>query len=191
MSVAARPAPSIDPLFRLGERWRRRQRIRQRAVTVAQTAITLVLVAAWFVLLRPTALGGPASFVLVTGCSMCPTFSPGDVVVTERQDAYRRSDIVAYRVPAPDPAAGHIVIHRIVGGSATKGFVMEGDHNHWADPWSPRPSDIVGRAVVRLPGVGSALTWVRDPALVAAGAATIAFCLVAFNERDRERSRSG
>lgn len=189
MSIAAPPFPATDPLYRLGERWRRRQALRQRALTIVQLVITAAVVAAWFTILRPTALGGPASFVLVTGCSMCPTYSPGDIVVTERQTSYRPGDIVAYRVPAPDPAAGHIVIHRIVGGTAAAGFVMEGDHNHWADPWSPHASSIVGRAVVRLPGAGYVLTWVRDPALVAATAATVAFCLVAFSDRPRPRSR--
>lgn len=188
MSIAAPPFPRSDPLYRLGEGWRRRQLRRQRALSALQAVVTIALVGAWFIFLRPTALGGPASFVLVTGCSMCPTYSPGDVVITERQDAYHRGDIVAYRVPPPDPAAGHIVIHRIVGGSAASGFVMEGDHNHWADPWSPRQSDIVGTAVARLPGAGYALRWVRDPALVAAVASTVAFCAVAFAGERRRRS---
>jgi signal peptidase len=187
MSLA--PPMSVEALWRpipISVRRRRRlQRVARRAFAAARVLLAVMLFAGWFVLLRPTTLGGPASYVLVTGCSMCPTYSPGDLIVTTHHDSYSVGQIVAYRVPAPDPAAGHIVIHRIVGVSKD-GYTMRGDHNSWPDPWHPTAHDVVGTAWLRVPGAGGVLQQVRSPALLAALGATVAFCVIAFGAKRPE-----
>ncbi len=92
----------------------------------------------WTLVFRPTILGGPASYIIVTGISMEPTLYTGDLAVVLRQEHYQAGDVVAYRT------SGGNVIHRIVGGSAESGFTMLGDNKHDTDPWQPRPDERVG-----------------------------------------------
>ena len=48
---------------------------------VATLLVALGVAAFWFVVLRPQAIGGPASYVLVSGHSMLPTLRDGDVLL--------------------------------------------------------------------------------------------------------------
>lgn len=150
----------------------------RRLVGALLTIAVLVAAVAWFFLLRPAALGGPAAYILVSGESMEPNVHEGSLVVTLRQPEYGTGDIVAYRIPAGDPAAGMLVIHRIVGGSQDTGFVMRGDNASGADLWRPRPGDIVGRAQVIVPGATTAVLFVRSPIVAASAAASLAAYLL-------------
>jgi signal peptidase len=125
----------------------------------------------WLVFLRPQVLGGPAAYVLVSGNSMQPTLSAGSLVIAFRRDGYQVGEVVVYPVPAGEPAAGRLVIHRIVGGSGEAGYVVRGDRASGSDLWRPTAEDVVGRSEVVIPGVMPALLFARSP-IVAASAAT-------------------
>lgn len=142
------------------------------------TVAVLVAVAGWFLVLRPAVLGGPAGYILVSGRSMEPNVDEGSLVVTISQSDYRVGDVVAYRIPAGEPAAGLLVIHRIVGGSADGGFLMRGDNASGSDIWRPRPVDIVGKAQAVVPGATTVLLFVRSPIVAASVAAALAVYLV-------------
>jgi signal peptidase len=122
---------------------------------------------AWFVLLRPAVLGGSASYLWVTGVSKLPTLETGDFVVTQKQDAYAVGDVLAYRVPAGEPGAGTIVIHRLIGGAPDTGLVMQGDNKPAPDEWHPTQADIVGKLWVTIPGAGKYLQLLRTPTVFA------------------------
>jgi signal peptidase I len=154
--------------------WARRV-ARGRGVRGVCTAATVVLIVAWALLLRPQMLGGPAGYVLVSGTSMLPGLHTGDLVIVRRHPSYRRGDVVAFRVPAGQPAAGAMVIHRIVGGSPRTGFVTRGDNRATSDLWRPTPADIHGRRWVALPGAGRLVGILREPLLLATLAACFAF----------------
>ena len=132
-----------------------------------------VALAGWFLLLRPTWLGGPASYLTVTGISMEPTLQSGDLVIARQADTYAPGEIVAFRVPAGEPGAGDLVIHRIVGGSANDGFITQGDNKPRPDPWRPTGNDVVGSPWFVIPGAGPVMQWLRTPAVFAAIAAGI------------------
>ena len=134
---------------------------------VAGLALFVLALAGWFFVLRPTSLGGPASYLWVSGVSMLPTLETGDFVITQQQDAYAVGDVLAYRVPAGDPGAGAIVIHRLKGGSAVDGFTMQGDNKQLPDEWHPRQGDVVGRMWVAIPGAGKYLQVLRSPTVFA------------------------
>ena len=148
----------------------------RRVMTLVPAILVIV---GWFALFGPTALGGPATYVAVSGTSMRPTLMEGDLAVVRRSDTYRPGDIVVFRVPKGEPAAGGLVIHRIVGGTA-EGFIVQGDDKAAPDPWRPAATDIAGTLWLRLPGAAVALTWLRNPALFAAVAAALtAFVVMA------------
>jgi signal peptidase I len=148
-----------------------------RGRRAAGIAITLVLVGLWVVLLRPQSLGGPLTYLVIRGNSMEPTYHTGDLVILRSVPAYGTDEIVAYRVPAGDIGAGHLIVHRIAGGDGDAGFVVQGDNNPSVDPWMPRSGDIAGAAWILVPGAGRILTFLHTPAALGAIAVAV---LVAF-----------
>ena len=150
---------------------------------IANIIVTLALIGSWFVFLRPQFLGGPAAYVLVSGESMEPTLHHDDFVVVGRQDTYEVGDIVAYRIPEPDTGAGSIVIHRIIGGSAEDGYLLQGDNRTTPDRWRPRSTDVVGRSLVSVPRAATLLPFLRSPLIVAAFAGCMAFLFVYLGGR--------
>jgi signal peptidase I len=116
--------------------------------------VLIATVAGWTVFLRPKMLGGPAAYVIVSGHSMEPTLHTGDFVLALRQESYGKGDVIAYRIEKGQAGAGTLVIHRIVGGSATDGYMTEGDNRRYRDPWRPKPSEIAGKMRLQVPHLG-------------------------------------
>jgi signal peptidase len=130
-------------------------------------ALPLALLAvAWFLTLRPEALGGPATYVMVHGQSMQPTLHSGELAVVRKQGSYRNGDVVAFRVPKGEPGEGAIVMHRIVGGSPEEGFVMQGDNKNAPDSWQPTGDDVVGRLWFAIPGGEQFVLTLRQPLIL-------------------------
>ena len=132
----------------------------RRALRIANVALTVVVFVVWFQLYRPQFVGGPAGYAVVEGTSMDGTLASGDLVVTRQHDAYHVGEIIAFRAPG-----GLDVIHRIVAGDAATGYVTRGDNRDEADSWRIHPSEVVGSMSVRLPQVGTAVEWLRQPPL--------------------------
>jgi signal peptidase I len=132
-----------------------------------------VLAAAWFTWLRPVGLGGSASYVVVQGASMEPTYSDGDLVLMREAPRYEHGDVIAFRAGGTfdDPAR---IIHRIVGDAGDGRFVTQGDNHERTDPWQPGPDEIIGRADLRVPAGGDvAKTLTRPVVLAGLGAAAV------------------
>jgi signal peptidase len=161
----------------------------RRALGRLQIVAVVGLVAFWFVALRPQALGGPAGYALVSGTSMLPTMHTGDLVIVHKHDRYRVGDVIAYHVPKPDPAAGAQVIHRIVGGSAEKGFVVQGDNRTAPDIWHPKPKDVIGSEWVHIPRAGKLIVFVHTPVFIAALAAFVVVLWILYSGSDDEDER--
>jgi signal peptidase len=137
--------------------------------TVTRAAIWLALLgllAGWFLLLRPTLLGGPASYVIVYGQSMEPTLHSSDLAILQKRSDYGPGDIVAYRVPEDELGAGGMIIHRIVGGNAEEGYIVQGDNKERPDFWRPTDDDILGRMWFNIPGGGHFLAFLRQPLML-------------------------
>lgn len=157
-------------------RWRR---------TTAWAACLLVVLA-WAAWLRPVGLGGPATLIRVSGASMEPTLTDGDLVLVHRAEHYEVGEVVAFRVPEGR------VIHRIVGGDGRDGYVLQGDNRDEVDQWRPRHGDVIGREVLRVPGAGRALPALNSlpGRLLMLGLA--AWLLLRGEDRpDRPRGRRG
>jgi len=188
------PSPPIeraDPLAGLTRAQRQAQRKKQPSPAPPQTTIArhrarrllgdilvfgligIILFFTW-----PVRFGGDATFVVVHGHSMDPTFRSGDLVLVRSASEYQVGDIAAYHIPKGQAGAGSGVIHRIVRREGDR-YVFKGDNRATADQWRPRASDIIGRLTVRLPlpgetfwamlpwawclAVGGVVTWMLWP----------------------------
>lgn len=118
---------------------------------------------AFILLLWPQSMGGKVAYVRVDGHSMDGTYSNGDLVVVRSDSHYRIGEIVAYRVPQGEFGAGAQVIHRIIGGSGTTGYITKGDNKPHPDEWHPKTSDVVGRAWLHLADMGNVLASLSRP----------------------------
>jgi signal peptidase I len=156
--------------------------------TAASLTLVVALAIFWALVLRPQSLGGPASYVLVSGRSMLPHYRTGDLVLVEPRASYHVGEVVAYRVPKGDPMAGLQVFHRIVGGDAEHGFVVQGDNRTAPDVWRPKPRDIVGEKVLRIPDAFAVLRVLRSPLLLGILAASLAFAYYLPRSRKAQRA---
>jgi signal peptidase len=111
----------------------------------------------------PQSLGGSVAYVQVSGHSMDGTYKTGDLVIIRRQSHYSVRDIIAYKIPKGEFGAGAQVIHRIIGGNGTTGFITKGDNKKYKDEWHPHTSDVVGHAWLRLPGAGVWMARLAQP----------------------------
>jgi|SRR5581483_3013794 len=163
----------------------------RRLPSLVWGAALLVAAAAWFVVLRPASIGGPAGYVAIRGVSMLPTYRFGDLVMTHKQASYGKGDIVAYKVPKGQFGGGIVVIHRITGGNGTTGFVLRGDNNNFDDDWRPRQQDVVGKAWLHVPAVGLVLSFLHAPVPMASLAAGIGIALFLVPPKDKRKSAVG
>jgi signal peptidase I len=152
------------------------------ALIVAQLATLVTLL--WFGL--PQGIGGRAGWVLVSGTSMLPHLHTGDLVLVEHQSGYHAGEVVAYRVPKGQVGAGHVVIHRIVGGSGRTGWTMKGDNRTAPDLWHPTNRDVIGAKLLRVPDAWFVLRIVHMPILLALFAAFGVFFWIAFARDEGE-----
>jgi signal peptidase len=150
---------------------------RRTAKRIASFAVVAAAVAC-LLLVWPGFLRGGTAYVIVSGNSMDPKLHAGDLVLTVRRSSYKVGDVVAYRIPEGQPGAGVLVIHRIVGGSASAGYIMQGDNRAGRDPWRPRPRDVVGAEGVSVPRLGLALVYLRTPLGLASLAGIVTALLI-------------
>lgn len=149
----------------------------------------LVALGLWLAVLRPAYLGGSANYIMVSGISMEPTMSTGDLALVRTREGYGRGDIVAFQVK------GGVVIHRIVGGTAEAGFITQGDNNDNIDSWRPTPENIAGKAELYVPRLGSLFSFLQKPLsmALAVGALSLYLSLAGLilarppGSRDRRR----
>jgi signal peptidase I len=150
-------------------------------------AILVVLGALWLLFLRPPFLGGTTSYVIVSGSSMEPTLGDDDLVLVRERGSYAVGDVVAFELDDVGPEGA--VIHRIVGGNETDGFVTRGDNRDADDEWVVPAEDILGRRIARVPKIGAVLHWLAQPLviglMVGAALATLYWTLRIHGARGR------
>lgn len=117
-------------------------------------AIVLLSIAA-VVLLWPARFGGATTWIIVTGNSMEPTYRAGDIVMVRSVGAPEVGDVAVFAVP-DGVGSGSLVIHRVVGERPDGSYIMQGDNRNTVDEWRVGRSDVVGRPLLRLPGLGNA-----------------------------------
>jgi signal peptidase I len=113
-----------------------------------------------WMLFAPTALGGPASYVVTDGTSMLPHFRSDGLVVARTRGSYDVGMVVAYH----NAQLHTVVMHRIVARDGNR-YVFKGDNNDFRDTYHAKRSDLIGQEWIYVPGAGRYLLWLRSPLL--------------------------
>ena len=98
---------------------------------------------------------GCSSAVVLTG-SMSGTIEPDDFIITHKQSDYMVGDIVMYQT------GGTPVTHRIISENE-KGYRTKGDANNTDDGADIPKEDVVGKVVLVIPKIGTAVRLARTP----------------------------
>jgi signal peptidase I len=128
----------------------------------------------------PQSLGGQVAYVRVDGHSMDPALHLGDLAIVRHQSSYRVGDAVAYRIPKGEFGAGAMVIHRLIGGNGTTGYVTKGDNKNLPDEWHPTTADIAGRVRYDIPGAGTKLAALTKPMYLGGLVAALTVAVMVF-----------
>jgi signal peptidase I len=96
--------------------------------------------------------------IVLTG-SMEPAISVGDIILTTPTSRLtpKQGDVVAYTAKRFDGSPVGVFSHRIIGGDAQTGFIVQGDANPNPDVQRPLIPDIEGIVVFVIPLLGKIL----------------------------------
>lgn len=96
--------------------------------------------------------------IVLTG-SMEPAISVGDIILTTPTSRLtpKQGDVVAYTAKRFDGSPVGVFSHRIIGGDAQTGFIVQGDANPNPDVQRPLIPDIEGIVVFVIPFLGRIL----------------------------------
>lgn len=155
--------------------------------SVGRVCSALVVVA--LAALTAAVFAGIVSCVVVSGDSMEPGLSQGDLVVLRRRDAYRVGEVVAFRVPAGEAGAGSVVIHRIRSVLPEGRYRLRGDNRDVDDVWAVPGDDVVGSRSLHWAGGGRFVIALRSPLFVGPLGGAVVFLVVLF--RSPGPSRTG
>lgn len=143
-------------------------------------------------------LGSSPPFSVVSGHSMLPTMSPGDLVVIKGVPAkdVRAGDVLSITTPEKDRTEKDLpaeIVHRVVerrGTGADLTFITKGDNNPGEDAFVTRAGDIRGEVVKTIPGLGYPVLFFRSHQgrifLGALGLAILGYFVIAALERRQE-----
>lgn len=117
---------------------------------------------------HPTIFGW--SWAVVISGSMEDAIGVNDLVVIHGQEDYAVNDVITFR------SADSIVTHRILE-ERPDSYITKGDANNTADLTPTLKSDVIGKVVLVIPGIGKFIEYLRTPlgmlCLVAVGFALI------------------
>ncbi|MBP3624734.1 MAG: signal peptidase I [Peptococcaceae bacterium] len=138
------------------------QRIKKTAYAVLVGALLLILAANCYMMFarlvlheqQPDVLGYSTA-VVISG-SMSGSIEINDMIIIHAEDTYTTGDVITFY-------SGHsLVTHRIVG-ETERGFITKGDANNAADLYPVPITDVVGKVVLVLPGIGVIVEALRTP----------------------------
>lgn len=152
---------------------------------LAIAAITFMLYTVVYKHNQPTFMG--YSLATVKSESMLPMLEVDDVVITKKQDYYKRGDIVIYKVWKIH------VVHRIIHSYEEDGeikYVTKGDNNDLRDRKKSTNENIVGKVIYIIPGFGTVIKVISYTTIVAIISFMIGFVYdMRKDKRDKRRKK--
>lgn len=97
------------------------------------------------------------NFYTILSPSMYPTIKPGDIIVTYKEDAYYKGDIITF-ISTSNVSSGKTITHRIesepvlVNGKMQ--YTTKGDNNQSADSAPAKEENVLGKVVFKIPKAG-------------------------------------
>ena len=131
---------------------------RPTAIRLVVAGLALAALVGIWATLAPKQLGGPATYAFVVGSSMEPKLHRGDLAIVRGDERAAPGDVVLYH----DQVLGREILHRVVALDGGR-IVTKGDNNDFRDAYRPAPADVHGELWLRVPALGSALQWLREP----------------------------
>lgn len=155
------------------------QRLLQKPA--AQHAINLcssvaILLLCWY--LWPASLGGHTRFVVVQGDSMEPTYQLGDALIVKDNPHPQVGEIIVFHIPADEPGAGMLVVHRVRSIRPDGSYETQGDNRQTADRFQITDADIMGTPAHSIPRLGRLVGIASNPLMVALAAGAMATLLL-------------
>ncbi len=146
-------------------------KVLMRAGNLVLYAVVAIILAAS---LGTTIAGQPFLLSAIRSYSMYPVFTRGDMVLIKRlapEESPQPGDIVIFKAEEGRLAADGWVIHRIVGGNATDGFITKGDNNQATDQaggnapirreWIRSKAVTLGGTPIKIPWLGYVPLWLE------------------------------
>ena len=127
-------------------------------ITYFSSLVLLVLAFFLWAFLAPYQLGGNASYVIVEGVSMLPTYRAGDLVISRSSSSYQVGDVITYN----QPDFGMYIIHRIVGTENGR-YITQGDNVATPDTYRPSSENIIGKTWLHIPFAGNIARTLKNP----------------------------
>ena len=122
--------------------------------------VASVLIAITWWAFAPTAIGGWDSYFILSGTSMLPRFTSGDLVVVRRSSSYQIGSVAAYQTPQLHSPIMHVIV------AARDGlYTFKGENNSFIDPSHPSKSEIIGKLWLDMSRTGEILKSLREPAV--------------------------
>ena len=147
----------------------------------ARAALDVVLLAATIAAayaLWPASLGGSSRIIVVEGHSMEPTYHLGDLLFVRTDASPDVGDVTVFHIPADEPGAGSLVVHRVIGRHEDGTLMTQGDNRTTPDPFHIGPTDVVGSPVLALPHGGRLIGLASRPTSVAVVSGLLAMMLL-------------
>lgn len=101
----------------------------------------------------------------VASQSMVPALLKGDLIAVRQESNYQTGDIITFSNPSGGKRVDTIT-HRIIEVGEKSGaavYKTKGDANNAADGWNLTSDKILGKYVMKVPLVGSIITFSRTP----------------------------
>jgi signal peptidase I len=154
---------------------------RRRALRSLLVFALLAVVGAWWLTLAPRSIGGPGTYVVVSGKSMLPLLHSGDLVIAHQQSQYHLGEVVVVSID------GGEVIHRLWAGNAKLGWTTKGINKLTPDLWTIPNKDVLGTKWLVVPNAGGWVRWAGTATGRSALAAALALFVVLMPRRDRRK----
>ena len=97
------------------------------------------------------------NFYTILSPSMYPTIKPGDIIVTYKEDAYYKGDIITF-VSSSNISSGKTITHRIysepIEMNGKMQYTTKGDNNPTPDSAPTNEDNVLGKVLFKIPKAG-------------------------------------
>lgn len=137
------------------------------AGTIIRWILIIILLFFIFLLVRMTFfkkndIFGYRFYIIMSG-SMSPTIDIGDVAIIKEEDNIKVNDVVAYS------EANSTVVHRVIEINSTsneENYITKGDNNNAKDLHPIKKSNIQGKYVGKIKGLGNAFSFIKKHLII-------------------------